>query len=376
MVRRRLSTAAQDTNDTLSTSDDWHDRQHHLVRLHEIAPEPVRWLSPGRIAAGKITLLDGDPGLGKSTLLCEFAARITRGEPLPGGEPRPPGYVVLMSAEDDLYDTVRPRIDAAGGNPRRVLAFANQASSAAIARPLALPDDIDLLEQLIAGSKAALLVIDPLFAFLSARHSANSEQSVRRALVALRGLAESTGVAIVAVRHLNKSGSANPLYRGGGSIGVIGSARCALLLSADPDDPRRRILAATKGNLGSVPPSLAFRLVPVPAIGVARVEWEGETHWSAADLLQETALGPEARSAAAAAREWLRAALADGPRPSRDLLRDALEAGFGRDAIYAARISEGLVIQKERVPGGRWLWSRATADELPPAADSPEVQEV
>src|SRR5687767_10920407 len=69
--------------------DAWRDRQHHLVRLHDIAPEPVRWLSPGRLAAGKITLLDGDPGLGKSTLLCDFAARVTRGEPLPGGEPRP-----------------------------------------------------------------------------------------------------------------------------------------------------------------------------------------------------------------------------------------------------------------------------------------------
>ena len=353
----------------------WRDRQHRLVRLHDIAPEPVRWLSPGRIAAGKITLLDGDPGLGKSTLLCEFAACVTRGELLPGGEPRPPGFVVIMSAEDDVYDTIRPRIDAAGGDPRLALAFANHVSQDAVAKPLSLPDNVDLLVDLVAGASATLLVIDPLFAFLS-RNSANSEQSVRRALVALRGLAERTGVAVVAVRHLNKSGSANPLYRGGGSIGVIGSARCGLLLSADPDDPDRRILAATKGNLGPPPPSLAFRLVPVPGAGVARIAWEGESGWTAADLLQSDALGSAAGSMAAAAREWLRAELATGPRPAKELLRDALDAGFGRNAIYAARRAEGIVIRKERVPGGHWVWSHDDGRERPPAAVSREVREV
>ena len=91
--------------------------------------------------------------------------------------------------------------------------------------------------------------------------SANSDQDVRRALAALEKVGERTGAAIVVVRHLNKSVGANPLYRGGGSIGIIGAARCGLLLAPDPDDPERRILAATKGNLGQLPPSLAFRLV-------------------------------------------------------------------------------------------------------------------
>src|SRR5215218_565959 len=90
-----------------------------LVALSQIAPEPLRWLSPGRLAAGKITILDGDPGLGKSTLLCELAARISRGDPLPGAdsESAAPRGVLLFSAEDDVFDTIRPRIDAAGGDP-------------------------------------------------------------------------------------------------------------------------------------------------------------------------------------------------------------------------------------------------------------------
>src|SRR5215213_9478885 len=232
-----------------------------VVALSQIAPEPLHWLSPCRLAAGKITLLDGDPGLSKSTLLCEIAARISRGGPLPDGDAAPPRPVVLMSAEDDPYDTIRPRIDAAGGDPRRVIAFATLPHDASHGTLGAIPDHLSVIEEIITRTRAALLIIDPLVAFLARGHSADSDQGVRRAFHALKGLAERTGVAIVAVRHLNKSMTANPLYRGGGSIGIIGAARCGLLLAPDPEDAERRILASTKDNLGLPPPSLAFRLL-------------------------------------------------------------------------------------------------------------------
>jgi hypothetical protein len=313
----------------------WHRQRHGpLVALSQVTPERLHWLSPGRLAAGKITILDGDPGLGKSTLLCEFAARISRGDPLPGGEPAPPRPVVLMSAEDDLYDTIRPRIDAAGGDARRVIAFSTLLSAGT---PVAIPDDVRILEKIIAPTNAALLVIDPLAAFLSPRHNVNSDQAVRQAFHSLKGLAERTGAAIVAVRHLNKSMSGNPLYRGGGSIGIIGAARCGLLLAADPDDPERRILASTKGNLGRPPPSLVFRLVAPPGSHVARVVWDGESQWQGDQLLRESISGIAPRSLLAEAQEWLRAALADGPRPAREVLREAGEAGIGRNLLYAAR---------------------------------------
>jgi hypothetical protein len=328
-----------------------------IVALSQVAPESLRWLSPGRLAAGKITVIDGDPGLGKSTLLSEFAARISRGDPLPGGEAAPPRLVVIMSAEDDLYDTIRPRIDAAGGDPRRVIAFATLPDNPTSGTLGAIPDHVYVLEEIIARTKAALLVIDPLVAFLSRGHNANSDQGVRRAFHSLRGLAERTGVAIVAVRHLNKSPGANPLYRGGGSIGIIGAARCELLLAPDPDDPERRILASTKGNLGRPPPSLAFRLVAAPGSHVARVVWDGESQWTADQLLRETASGATLRSLLAEAREWLSASLADGPRSAGDILREARDAGIGRDILYAARKIERVMIGKERVAGGRWVWS-------------------
>jgi hypothetical protein len=346
-----------------------------VVALSQIAPEPLRWLSPGRLAAGKITLLDGDPGLGKSTLLCEFAARISRGDPLPGGDAAPPRPVVLMSAEDDPYDTIRPRIDAAGGDPRRVIAFATLPNDASTETLGAIPDHLYVIEEIITRTRAALLIIDPLVAFLARGHNANSDQGVRRAFHALKGLAERTGVAIVAVRHLNKSMTANPLYRGGGSIGIIGAARCGLLLAPDPEDAERRILASTKDNLGLPPPSLAFRLLSSPGSDVARVVWEGESQWTAGQLLRESASGVPTHSLLADAREWLRAALADGPRSAREILREAGDAGIGRNLLYTARKLEGVAIAKERIPGGRWVWSYPTgAVELTAISNTPEVR--
>jgi hypothetical protein len=340
------------------------------VRLSDVAPEPLRWLWPGRIPAGKITLLDGDPGLGKSTLLCELAARISRGDPLPGDEslaaPAAPRGVLLFSAEDDVFDTIRPRIDAAGGDPQRIAAFIAVPNGTDTGRPFALPRDLPILEAIVQRLDVALVIIDPLVAFLRPGVSATSDQQVRHALGALKAAAERTGAAIVAVRHLNKSAGANPLYRGAGSIGIIAAARSGLLLAADPDDLERRILALAKGNLARPAPSLAFRLEDVPGATVARVVWDGESPWTATTLLQGPTAddGDSRRSVIDDARAWLRQTLASGPRPAIELRHDAAAHGFGEKTLYAARKAERITVSKERVPDGRWFWMLATpADE-------------
>lgn len=170
----------------------------------------------------------------------------------------------------------------------------------------------------------------------------------------MKALGERTGAAIVAVRHLNKSSGANPLYRGG-SIGIIGAARCGLLLAQDPDDPTLRILATTKSNLGLPAPSLAFRLETVPALGAARVVWEGESTWSAASLLldaDDRAGGP---SSLGAARQWLRETLADGPLPAKELEAEAREMGISLRTYRQARKLEGIVARKEHTLHGQWV---------------------
>jgi hypothetical protein len=337
----------------------------HTVRLSDVAPETVRWLWPGRIPAGKITLLESDPGLGKSTLLCELAARISRGDPLPGDDSGPgaPRGVLLFSAEDDVFDTIRPRIDAAGGDAQRIAAFVAVPDGSDTGRPFALPRDLPILEAIVQRLDAALVVIDPLVAFL---RPATSDQHVRHALGALKATAERTGAAIVIVRHLNKSGGANPLYRGLGSIGIIAAARSGLLLAADPDDPERRILALSKGNLARPVASLAFRLEAVPGASVARVAWDGESSWTATTLLQGQTEedGDSRRSVIDEARAWLREVLAAGPRLARELRQEASERGIGRSALYAARKAEGITISKERTVQGSWVWALSESGEL------------
>jgi hypothetical protein len=184
----------------------------------------------------------------------------------------------------------------------------------------------------------------------------------------LKASAERTGAAIVLVRHLNKSPSANPLYRGLGSVGIIGAARSGLLLAVDPDDPDRRVLALAKGNLTRPPASLAFRLEEAPGATVARVVWDGESPWTATQLLhmqrQAGDDGDGRRSVIDDARAWLRETLAAGPRLARELRHEASERGIGRSALYAARKAEGITIAKERTVQGSWVWALSGTGEL------------
>jgi hypothetical protein len=340
-----------------ATGDGGGSGNRHVIPLSDIPPEPLRWLSPGRLAAGKITILDGDPGLGKSTLLCELAARVSQGDALPGGRTEEPRSVLLMSAEDDLRDTIRPRLDAAGGDPARVIALTSLPDGTTAGRPFVIPGDAPWLEMFAHQLDVALIIIDPLVAFLERGLSANNDQDVRLALASLKAVGERTGAAIVAVRHLNKATGGNPLYRGGGSIGIIGAARCGLLLAADPEDGERRILAPTKGNLARPPAALAFRLVDVPGAEVARVVWEGESRWTAAALLRaaEDEDRDETRSALEEARAFLRAALADGPRPAKEVQAEAEARGIAVKTLRAARKAEGIVARKEQSAHGQWL---------------------
>jgi RecA-family ATPase len=193
------------------------------------------------------------PGLGKSVRTLDLAARLTRGLAMPWeerqpGEEREPAGVVLLTAEDGLTDTVRPRLDAAGADVARVLALDGIPEEGG-ARLSVLPQDAIFIRHAVERMKARLVVMDPITAHLGGNTNTHRDQDVRRALYPLAVLAERTGAAVVAVRHLNKAAGTNPLYRGGGSIGIIGAGRSGLLLAKDPDNPDRRVLASTKCNL-------------------------------------------------------------------------------------------------------------------------------
>jgi hypothetical protein len=346
-----------------------------LVYLADVTPTPVHWLWPGRIPLGKVTIVDGDPGLGKSTLLLDVGARLTTGSPMPDGVASDvegtPGMVIL-SAEDGLDDTIRPRLDAAGADSRRVVALTGvQDNPGQPGSPERLPTlaDVEAIRSAIVAVTAKLVVIDPFMAYLPGRVDSAKDQDVRSVLARLAHLADETGAALVLIRHLNKYQSTNVLYRGGGSIGIIGAARSGLLVAKDPDDPSggRRVVAQTKTNLSGERPAMAYRLIP-NSEGSVTVAWEGATEHTAERLLADPQ-SHEDRTATADAIEWLRDTLSHGPRPSRDVEADASRSDISPKVLRRAREKLGINPRREGFgPGSRVIWGLpgAPIDALEP----------
>lgn len=322
------------------------------VCLADVAQEPVKWLWPGRIPIGKLTILEGDPGLGKSLLTLDIAARVSQGIPFPDGAPCSRGGVVVLSAEDGIADTIKLRLLAARADVSRIHTI--------LAIPtLGGPQFPDIVTHAdVIGAEAArfgatLIVIDPLNAYLPTTVNAWSDHAIRRALAPFAAVAQRLGIAVVLVRHLNKRESDNALYRGGGSIGIVAAARAAFLVAAHPDDSNKRVFAAVKMNLAPKPSSLAYRIAT--AEDVPRVEWDGEVDIDADELL--AASQEAAPSELERAVTFLRSALQAGPTPAEDVKRMARGAGIAERTLKRAKRRIAVVAKHEGYgAGSRWLW--------------------
>lgn len=325
--------------------------------MSHIERKPIQWLWDGRIPLGKLTILDGEPGLGKSTLVCELAACISTGRLLPGQTVPLIGDVLLLNAEDAADDTIKPRLEAAGADLARVHVHTGL---------LKIPDDLHKLEEIVNAYPIRLIVIDPLMAYL-ARNS-HKDQDVRQALTPLAQLAQRHNIAVLIVRHLNKRTDASALHRGGGSIGIIGAARSGLLLGVDPDDPQKRILAVSKSNLAKTPNSLRLALCSVG--DTAKIEWLGECNQDA-DQLVGPRESEEARSALADAGDFLRQALSDGALQQSKLLELANAEGIKPGTLKRAK--RQLAIASIKLPGqrGEWTWALPGSTASPVASLAP-----
>jgi hypothetical protein len=327
-----------------------------LILVADVDREQVRWLWPGRIPLGKVSVLDGDPGTGKSTLTLTIAAKVTTSSPFPDGTRPEVGDVVLLNAEDDIGDTIRPRLEAAGADLARCWVLPDVHPEGAPPRPPELPADLFLLEDLVKSKAAALVVIDPLMAFLSGQVDSHRDQDVRRVLASLGYMAARTGAAVVIVRHMNK-GAGSALYRGSGSIGIVGAARSGLLVAPDPDDEGRRILAMTKSNLAKMPEALAYRLVDDERYSCARVVWDGASARTANDLVRPRVDEEEAPALAEAVRV-LQEVLADGPLSAGNVKRFAAQAGVAERTLQRARHALGVTARRQGFgPGAVYVWA-------------------
>jgi len=196
-------------------------------------------------------------------------------------------------------------------------------------------------------------------AYLAGGIDAHRDQDVRRALHALSATAERTGAALVIVRHLNKAPGGNALYRGGGSIGIIGAARAGMLIAPDPAEERRRILACTKSNLAEKPKSLAYRLVGDEQHDCARVVWDGPS-----DLTADALLNPPRESKRDDAGQFLEDLLADGPVPTSEIKRHAAAEDISERTLKRAKQELGVEAVREgksgEIGGGLWYWRLPT----------------
>ena len=271
----------------------------HIVVASSVTGQRVKWIWNAWLPAGKLTVLDGDPDVGKSTLSLDIAARITRGGRMPDGtEGIKPANICLLSGEDDMEDTIVWRLMAAGADLSRVSHIQCALDDTDEEVPFTIPRDLKLLEQHVLDWGAALIIVDVLNEYLDERVDGHKDQSVRRVLRQVRSVATNTGAAVLALRHMRKESSPKAIYRGGGSIGIIGAARAGWAVAYHPDDESLRVLAAVKMNLAIKPQALSYKLVAHNEYPCAYVDWRGGIEISADALLD-----PSQRKSAQEAQE-------------------------------------------------------------------------
>jgi hypothetical protein len=350
-----------------------------VTRVADVEVEHVRWLWGARIPRRKLTVLDGDPGVGKSTVTLDIAARVSTGSPMPDGQ-RLDGSesVIVLSAEDGIADTIRPRLEAAQGDVGRVYVLeavsedeyvGGPGSSrlfdvAPLLRPVSLAADVKRLDAVVRRLHIALVIVDPLMAFMGTKVDSHRDQDVRSLLLPLAKMADDTGAAVLVVRHMNKGGGQNALYRGSGSIGIIGAARAGMLAAPDPQDESRRVLAVTKSNLAEMPPALTYRVVGDQEHECARITWEGQSGLTASDLLRFEP--PDERDEHDAAAEFLQSMLEGGGRAPKEIEKEGKVAGFSLDQLKRAKRRADVHSVKEGFgDSGRWVWALREHPETP-----------
>jgi hypothetical protein len=337
--------------------------QCSTVRLCDVQPETVDWLWYQRIAIGKLTLIVGDPGQGKSFLTLDIAARVSRGAAWPDNawEPQPAGDVILLTAEDDLGDTIRPRLDALEADVNRIIAIKGAKFEDA-ERMVNLSTDLQSIRKVAGEANGPrLLVIDPVSAYLGKIDSHNNAE-VRGVLAPLAELASELRIAVVAVSHLRK-GEGAAMYRTMGSLAFIAAARSAWVVARDETDQRRRLLLPIKSNIAPDVGGLAFTIEPHGLNDAPVVCWEREPVSVAAD--DAIGHGRRKRGPAPTERmqvaEWLRSRLADGPQSKAEVIVSGEGYGFTQRTIERAfREIGGVSNASGFPPAATWSVNLAT----------------
>jgi len=315
-----------------------------MIRMSEVQEMAVEWLWEPYLPFGKLTILQGNPGEGKTYFAMQLAAACTNRRPLPNMEPLKPFNVIYQTAEDGLGDTVKPRLLEAGADLDRVMVIDDGD------KPLTLSDK--RIERAIRENHARLLIIDPVQAFLGADVDMNRANEVRPIFRRLGEIAQETGCAIILIGHLNKAAGSQSTYRGLGSIDITAVVRSLLFIGKVKNDPTTRVLIQEKSSLAPPGKSLAFSLGDGNGF-----QWIGEYDMTADELLAGV---EHTETKAEQAEKLILDLLADGKQMlSADIDKAAAQRGISARTVRTAKQSLGNKLVSER-SGTQWLLSLKT----------------
>ena len=316
--------------------------QLELINMGEVARQEVDWLYYPYLPFGKISIVQGDPGEGKTLLMMAIIARLSRGEPLfSEAFGREPMTCIYQTAEDGLGDTIKPRLEDAGADCSRVFVV-NEDKAA-----LTFTDT--RIEDAITATGAKLLILDPLQAYLGAQVDMHRANEVRPAFHTLAGIAQRTGCAIVLVGHMNKTKGQGGLYRGLGSIDIAGAARSILLVRREKDEPSVLHMAHIKSNLAPLGQTLSFKVAD------GQVSFLGASEITAEELLRGgESEGDQAPTKVMQAEEvFAELAARQEEVPSNEAFALFAQRGFKRKTVENAKQELGLKSVKR---GSTWYF--------------------
>ena len=318
-----------------------------LINMEQVEIEKIGWLLYPFIPFGKVTIVQGDPGEGKTTMVLQIIAKLTKGEAvLPSGSDEPaleektmalePVNVIYQTAEDGLGDTIKPRLLSAGADCSRVMVIddGDQALTMMDAR----------LEEAIIQTKARLVVLDPIQGFLGADVDMHRANEIRPLMKRVALLAEKYHCAIILIGHMNKNSNGKSSYRGLGSIDFQAAARSVLIVGRIKDEPEIRVVCHVKSSLAPEGKSIAFRLDKDTGF-----EWIGEYDISADDLLSGDNRGQKIH----VAKEFLQEVLASGSVAQTKVAEEAESRGIKKKTLWNAK--KELEIDSVKI-GNQWFW--------------------
>jgi len=316
------------------------------VCVANVEAEEVSFLWYPWIPRRKLTLLEGDPGQGKSYVSAALATSGSLGKGLPGAGPMEPFKTLFFSAEDGIGDTLRPRLDAMGADCSLIYAH-DQAID--LSKPKGFAD----FRGAVVSLRPSLVVIDPLVAFVGQTNTFRANE-VRAILAPLAELAASLDCSILSIRHLTKGQMDRALYRGQGSIDFAAAARSVILAGTNASDPRERAIVHIKSNLAKTAESLGYQIDEA-----GRFLWSGASTLKAQDLLGAA----QDSSAYSEAEEFLRLVLADGPVPAKEVKAQARDVGIKERTLAEIKARIGVESKRNGFGGdGVWSWKLPNVD--------------